>query len=248
MKTSLRFVFIISILLNIILVFFLWKNRLKNEPAAPINKNKPFAGNKKGDQGKHAWKTNVLFDSLTIDSNDIVLMGDSFIAQFRLSEMLSDGNIKNRGIQGEFILGVNNMIPQVAAYQPRQIIALVGINDILHEEKHSTILKNYRQIIQKVVKISPGTKLSFISMLPMLSKSGFCINCNDEIREVNKQLKRLCAQENIEFIDLYKAFLNAKGTELSSKFVLDGLHINAEGYEHLKRLIVPHLATPNRTD
>jgi len=242
MKNSLRTALIVSLVGNCLLAFLLFRNSNTEKTDKQVSKEKPFAQRRNGNQSAHAWKVDQLFKPLNLDTNDIVLAGDSFIANFHLGEMLGNSNIKNRGIQGEFTAGLVDMVPLLTQAKPKQIVILVGINDILNDNKHATIEQNYRKVINQVRTNAPVTKLVFIGPLPMLTKSGFCNNCNPEIQEVNRKLKRICLENNVAFIDVYDEFLNNQKTEVSQKYVLDGLHINAEGYFKLKKLLLPQLA------
>lgn len=232
---------IASVAINIILASLLLYPELKSETDSPVNPNKPFSGVPLHKTTQHEWKKDELFASLPVDSNSIILTGDSFIANFHIAEIQNDLNYRNRGINGEFSAGVVEMIPMFAQHHPEKIVVLVGINDILRDIPHSTILKNFRKMIQIVHDYSPKTKLYIISILPKFEKDGFCSYCNDEIKALNSKLRSLCQHSEAIFIDIHDQFLDHRKKELRHDLTLDGLHPNAKGYELLHKLLIKAL-------
>jgi lysophospholipase L1-like esterase len=52
---------------------------------------------------------------------------------------------------------------------------------------------------------------------------------NDDVISLNTELKGLCLQYKIKFIDLFPLFIN-KNNKLKKDFSFDGLHPNGKGY------------------
>lgn len=177
---------------------------------------------------KHYCNMDDVFSSLPADSNNILLVGDSFIDHFRVSEYFSNKGIRNRGIKGELTFGVIDNLHLFFKGNPQKIIFYIGINDIINNVNIDTIESNYRKIINVSKKYSK-TKIYFVSLLPIRNKSPYCNNCNDEIKDVNKRLKLLCKKDKTEFIDIYSKFLLNSGID-TSLFIEDGLHLNGKGY------------------
>lgn len=69
-------------------------------------------------------------------------------------------------------------------------------------------------------------------MLPTNSSFGKLKNHykNDQVRQVNLELKALAKDEKVELIDLYAHFADAQGN-LPAKYTFDGVHLNKEGYD-----------------
>ena len=52
---------------------------------------------------------------------------------------------------------------------------------------------------------------------------------NTDVIKLNSELRKLCTQHGITFIDLFPFFTNEKN-KLKEEFTFDGLHPNGKGY------------------
>ena len=112
---------------------------------------------------------------------------------------------------------------------------MIGTNDLAYGKTVDVILSNYRKIIERIMEESPETKIYLQSVLP--TDDGFYPDrSNDDIMKINRGLNELAAEKGLVYIDLYTSFENDQGI-LDTKYSLDGLHINGEGYLLWKSLI-----------
>ena len=177
---------------------------------------------------------------MEIDSNDVVIAGDSFIDNFPVMEMFNSLNIKNRGIQGEFTEGCIELIPSLVNGHPKKIFLYIGINDIIYNVSKRKTIANFRKIIEKIQRLSPTTSLSIISILPIRNNSSYCVDCNDEINSLNKEIEILAMNKNVEFLSIFKNFV--KDGQIDNDLVInDGLHLNWLGYMKFKQNIQIYL-------
>ena len=65
------------------------------------------------------------FATLPIDSDDIVILGNSLTDNGRWEEMFNNPNIKNRGIIGDNVQGVSDRVDFVTKGHPRKIFLLI---------------------------------------------------------------------------------------------------------------------------
>jgi hypothetical protein len=103
----------------------------------------------------------------------------------------------------------------------------VGTNDINRKNPNrKQLLAEYRSLIQQLKHKSPNIILSAI--LPRLNcPYGFL----DDAFKINSDLKRLCTEEKIGFIDAWHSFFN-----ISDMYAADGLHMSSIGSTRLGRI------------
>jgi len=173
----------------------------------------------------------TLFDKLSSSKNTIYFLGDSLTDDCEWNELLSNNNIKNRGINGDSTQGVLNRLNQITPSKPQKIFIMIGINDLLGNIETNIILDNYQKIIQTIRTDSPKTKIYIESILPInfeLDKTKRPVT-NQNISDFNNKLKDFSNNSNIFYIDLYSKFLDSSN-QLDKQYTLDGIHLNGQGY------------------
>ena len=178
------------------------------------------------------------FRSYPKTPGDIIFLGNSITERNDWSELLSIPNAKNRGISADISFGVLQRLDEVTSRQPAKVFVLIGINDISRNIPDSIILRNYRLIIDRIHKESPKTKIYFHTLLPVNNEFGKRghFNKDEHIACVNAGLKAMAKEKNITVIDLHDHYLNAEG-KLDKKYTVDGLHLNAAGYQVWKKIL-----------
>ena len=68
-----------------------------------------------------------------------------------------------------------------------------GTNDIT---KGKNLLNNFKKILKQVKKLSPNTKVAFLSIVTRKHKK----NISKTVQDTNSRLKNFCSQKNIDFI------------------------------------------------
>lgn len=185
----------------------------------------------------------TLFNNLSSSKNDIYFLGDSLTDGCEWSELLSNPNIKNRGINGDSTIGVLNRLNQITKNKPQKIFIMIGINDLLANIEPNIVLDNYQKIIQTIKSDSPNTKIYVESILPMnfeIDKTKRPIT-NQNISDFNNKLKDFSNNSNIFYIDLYSKFLDSSN-QLDKQYTLDGIHLNGQGYLVWKNEISKHIS------
>ena len=184
----------------------------------------------------------TLFDNLPSSDNAIYFLGDSLTDGCEWNELLSNFKIKNRGISGDTTEGILNRVDQITKTKPQKIFIMIGINDLLNNIEANKVLDNYQKIITSIKNSSPKTKIYIESILPMnfeIDKTKRPVN-NQNISDLNNNLKKLSDNSNIFYIDLYSKFLNP-ANQLDEKYTLDGIHLNGRGYLVWKNQITAYL-------
>ncbi len=201
----------------------------------------PVEGRKYSDHYKSRYE---LFDSeRPINSNDIVFLGNSLTQGGDWSNYFNDielklkkrgGGIRNRGIIGDDAIGMYDRLNQILPGKPKKIFLLVGVNDVSHNLHPDTIINNIENVVERIFKESPTTKLYIQSLLPFNTQKNrykAMIGKTQAIKDVNIRLKGLADKYKLEFINLYPHFLMEAGDDLRPELTNDGLHINEDGYK-----------------
>lgn len=179
-----------------------------------------------------------IFDELTKKNSQIVFLGDSLIAHAQWSELLSNTQVVNRGIPGDTTDGVLNRLNQVTQTHPKKVFLMIGINDIYSKKDTSTIVTNYKKIIDTINKDSPETNIYIASVLPV-NKAKYtaadAIKMNQSVIALNEELKKL----QTPYIDLCSVL--SENGELKAAHTYDGLHLNGVAYTLWKKEIEKYL-------
>lgn len=165
-----------------------------------------------------------IFRVMPITSEDIVFLGNS-ITNFGMWDEFfgSTGKVVNRGISGNISGEVLEHIDLIVAGKPKKLFLMIGINDYQDE---SVIIPNTRRIIEVFQKESPATEIYIQSLLPCDRADRHSM-----VEPVNKDLKELCKEMNVTYIDVYSKIVKA-GTPpgIADKYTNDNLHVVAAGY------------------
>lgn len=179
-----------------------------------------------------------LFEVLPHSQNEIIFLGDSITNKCEWSELLDNPNIKNRGISGDNLYGVLNRLPQVTNLHPKKIFVMIGINDIIANEKLERIIYKYRLMLLNIKQSTPETKVYIQSVLPVNNNFKWLVNNNDVIT-LNQELKLLADKFKYEYVDLYSAL--STDNQLGERYTNDGLHLNGDGYLVWKQAISKYM-------
>lgn len=181
----------------------------------------------------------TLFRLLPDTKGEIIFLGNSITDIGEWTEIWQNSKVKNRGISGDNTFGVLARLDEIVSSRPAKVFIMIGINDIARNTPDSIIVSNYREILNRVRKASPKTKIFVQSILPTnddFTEFKRHQNKDEHIRRVNSELQKICALMQIPYVELYFRFLNAEG-KLDRKYTNDGLHINGYGYLLWKQIL-----------
>ena len=166
------------------------------------------------------------FAGMSIDTSDIVFIGDSQTERFPADELFGNLHLKNRGIGQNTSHHLIGRLPGILSARPKKIFLQIGINDLANGVSTDSLFKNFVTIIKMVKGKSSGTQLYIESIFPT-SSFGSDFKYMPAIQKENEILKDYCKSEGVGYIDIYPALL--KDGELDKIFTVDGLHLNYEG-------------------
>ncbi|MBC7417528.1 MAG: hypothetical protein H7325_05175 [Pedobacter sp.] len=234
-------ILVISVLLNFCL-FALFGYMIYKKGGATYLKAKFAVVNKNGIKEKTGWyyknyqhwkETKSLYDILPNDSNEIIFVGNSITFGCKWAELFSNPKIKNRGIGGDNTEGVIERLTEITESKPDKIFINIGTNDLGLDMRISEIVKNYREILDRIKNSTPKTKIYIESVLPTNNHPK---RNNDSIRVLNKQLEKLANEKSVKYLNLFDSFLDTNGN-LNMEISLDGLHLTGQGYLIWKKVI-----------
>jgi len=219
-----KILLIVSILLNILLLFILgYAVQRLGGPNAILSRIRNG-----GIAEAYQHRTQIL-ENLTIDSSNIVFLGNSLTEYGEWPEFFDNPNILNRGIAGEFTDGILRRLDPVISGKPKQIFLMIGINDlILHRPPH--ILANYRAIVEQIKKDTPNTQLIIQSILPVNNTVKNTGLSNADVLTLNEGIQKIATDFNLQYVDLHQKFKDTSG-KLNAIYTFDGIHLNRAGYE-----------------
>lgn len=173
------------------------------------------------------------FKKEPIVTGKILFLGNSITEKGNWRKLLKDSTIINRGISGDNTFGVLNRLEDITKRKPSRIFLLIGVNDLSKNIPNEVIIENIFSIVGKIRAASPKTRIFLHSLLPVNpAVKDFPISFakQENILEINGQLKKYGDVFKFTYIDLHSQFLD-KQNALDVRYTLDGLHLNAAGYQ-----------------
>ena len=169
----------------------------------------------------------------------VLLVGGSNARRWTdVSEYFPQHRVINRGFGGARLTDVLHYTDRIVLpYALKTILLNAGGNDLSSGKTPEQIRDATRAFITKVHATLPETRIYCIGVPPVRRASTAPEGFNT-IRAFNALMAELARTEkNVEFIDLFPAFLDEKGQHRAELFVEDGTHFNAKGYETLTGLL-----------
>ena len=190
------------------------------------------------------YQRSTLFEMLPVDSDDIVFLGDSQTNGCEWHEMLGNPNVKNRGISSDVIQGFADRVQPIIDGRPAKLFILGGVNDISHDLTPDSIATAMRNLIVKVRRGTPATKVYLQSLLPIdnsFRRYKAMTGKESVIVETNKLLKRVAEETGATWIDLYSRMVDPATGNMRKGMTNDGLHLLGAGYAVWRDAVLPYV-------
>jgi len=163
-------------------------------------------------------------NNMIVNPQNIVMIGDDYIADGLWREFYADTTIKNHGISGTTTEHILYNIDNVAYAHPAKIFFQTGYRDITNGRSAKDAAKTMLEVFKRVKAISPETALYFIS-----------VSTNEgEFGTFNSMMKS--AADGYTYIDI---------TEMNDKMDIyswdSKMHLNGYGYEALAKILAPFI-------
>lgn len=184
-----------------------------------------------------------LFELLPIGSEDIVFVGNSLTHGCEWAELFSMPNVKNRGINGDIIEGINQRIEPVLKGKPAKIFLLVGVNDVSHNLSADSIATAAGKLIDRIRTESPETRLYVQSLLPINNSFKRYKNIfgkEQVIRDINSRLAAMADEKGFTWVNCRPIFADADDN-LDPQYTNDGLHLLGTAYLAWRDFLLPYI-------
>ena len=169
----------------------------------------------------------------------IISIGDSLTFGYGISKnenwvsLLSKNvnlNIINKGINGDTSTGIlSRFFKDILSNNPKVCIRMCGTNDILCGRKIDFVIDNFNIMIKDCLDndiipiiLSPPKALKDLAKELWDSYIDYD-DINSKLKLFSVVLERLCASNNVLFIDIYSAIPQNKA------YYIDGIHLNKLG-------------------
>ena len=182
------------------------------------------------------------------EKGQTVLAGDSITEMYNHTELFAqyekDSGLRvyNRGISGDTSNRLlERFYDNVLNIEPRNIVLLIGTNDINCGADDECIVANINKIIELTEKHCQSTNVVVIGVYPVnrtINNQGK--RNNARIAELNKKIELLCRDNSITYININNSLEDENGN-LSREFTYDGLHLNAKAFEIVTGRVLPLL-------
>jgi lysophospholipase L1-like esterase len=200
--------FLIFLLLGTLISNAQDPNRFKNEVDELVNKQYNFSNDKKL----------------------VVFTGSSSIRMWKdVQSYFPKYNVINNGFGGsqfsDLLFFYDEMILK---RKPDILFIYEGDNDLNDKKKPAKVLKEAKQLSEKIQKDLPDTHLVFISPKPSIAR----VHLKNKYITFNNKLERFCnRKKNVDFANVWTPMLDKQGNVFKDIFLEDGLHINKKGYD-----------------
>ena len=174
------------------------------------------------------------YDEFEVAPGEYVFLGDSITAGGLWQEMFPTVPAKGRGVGGDMTKDLLERLETFTRGQPKRLYIMIGTNDLGMGIERQQILANYRELLERVRRESPGTEVYVQSVLPR------AVEYRERIVELNADIESLALSSGAQFIDLYADFLGPDGS-LRDDYSNDELHLNGSGYRRWQQELLPHV-------
>jgi lysophospholipase L1-like esterase len=170
----------------------------------------------------------------------ILFTGASGIRLWKtLAEDFPEHKLINRGFGGCHMADVVYFADRIVIpYKPKLIVVQAGGNDINAGKTPQQVLADFQALVERVRASLPETRIAYLSINPSPARWSQV----EQQKTANRLVKDYVAKgQNLDYIELFDAFLGADGQPRGELYVADRLHHNAEGYKVRTQIVKPHL-------
>lgn len=172
------------------------------------------------------------FDSFPINSDDVVMLGDSITEGGEWNELFPLVQMRNRGIAGDTTTGVLPRLQSIVDGKPAAVFLKIGTNDLERVADRQVSYQQYRDIVARIKAGSPSTDIYVQSLLPRAA------DMREEVEAYNREIQAIASELGVTYIDLYPAFLAEDGS-IQDDLTYDELHLTGAGYKLWQSLLEP---------
>lgn len=170
----------------------------------------------------------------------ILFVGSSSIVMYKdLADHFPEHKVLNRGFGGSQFSDLLRYDDRVIyPYKPSKIFIYEGDNDLAAGEKPKNIIKEAKELRERIARELPDVPVVFISPKPSVARW----EMKKQYEELNRRLKKYAEEEPLTmFADVWAAMLDENGKVYDHVFIEDNLHMNEEGYKIWQSVLAPYM-------
>lgn len=170
----------------------------------------------------------------------VLFIGSSSIKLWKtLAKDFPEHKVINRGFGGSQIADATRYADRIVIpCKPRLIVLGAGGNDIHGGKSPEQVADDFKAFVTKVRAALPDTRIVCYSISPAPVRAAEM----EKQRRANQLIKDYIASgNNLDYINIFDAYLGSDGQPREDLFVKDRLHPNAAGYQIRVELTRPHL-------
>lgn len=175
-----------------------------------------------------------MYEDFPIWHDNVVMMGDNYIHKAPWSEFYADTTFRNRGVSAIGVEHVLWQIDGVASSKPAKIFIQIGNTDIDRGTSATEVVTGICKIFDRARKISPETKLFFISPVSRGDEG-----VKAAVEQVNKSMQEYAGKGIFTFVDVNSAL--QQGLAGGSFSPDGGYSLNGAGYEAFAAALDPYV-------
>ncbi|MBW2696002.1 MAG: hypothetical protein JRE70_05980 [Deltaproteobacteria bacterium] len=174
----------------------------------------------------------------------IVFVGSSSIRMWRTLEAdMAPLRVLNRGFGGsQMSHAIHNVDRIVTPYQPSVVLVYEGDNDLAEGTGKTAegVFADWRVLVERIRARLPDVRIDFLAIKP----SPLRWQRWPEMKRANAMIEAFNAEDELlGYVDVASPLLGQDGLPRDSLYLIDGLHMNAEGYEAWTEVVRAHLQT-----
>ena len=166
-----------------------------------------------------------------IDSDSIVMLGDSITEQADWMSLLPGRPVVNHGHAGFTTEQLVPIADSIGEARPRLVFVLTGTNDIRDGQPPEWTAEQLERVLDALSRGSTDTGVIVQTILPRADQPLAVDATNGAVRAV-------AAERGIRILDLHEAFDDGAGA-LRQHETTDGIHLSTDGYRRWASLINP---------
>ncbi len=135
----------------------------------------------------------------------------------------------------------NQLRDFIYQYNPSIVFLQLGMNDLQKGESFETILKSFHKIVDGIQANRPYATIYVESLYPINPSNPYYNDGvfgdldNSDIQQFNEELKELCEEQKIEYLDIFQELV--ENGALKDSYTDDGILLNDNGYRRLVKVI-----------
>lgn len=169
----------------------------------------------------------------------ILFAGSSSMVYWKTKQLFPDLVTISRGFGGSHLSDSVYYAEQcILKYEPRIVLLYAGDNDLAQNVPPAQIKNDFVKLTKLIHSKLPKTRILFIAIKPSPKRWALF----KQQQEANQLIENVCkTDDRLQFVNIVKPMLDAKGQPRAELFKDDNLHMNEKGYELWTSIIRPLL-------